>query len=245
MQDKIKDLSENVQNVLLDFTEHTKHVCGANLLSIVLYGSAAEGRLRPSSDVNLMLVLKAFDVEQINQLREKLRIAYAAIHLQVMFILDTEIAIAADAFALKFTDIFSRHRILSGDDPFINLKVARSAIIHRLKQVIVNLSLRLRERYALVSLREEQLVPIIADVAGPIRASAATILSLQGTNGVHPKEALEMLCKELAQDNWSDILKNFSIAREEQELKHGEAEKTVLGILRLLKAMYEQVQGIE
>ena len=117
--------------------------------------------------------------------------------------------------------------------------------MQRLKQVIVNLILRLRERYALVSLREEQLVPIIADVAGPIRAIAATLLALEGQNEIHPKEELFSLTQQLLGQKYTEILKNMSTAREEQELKTGEAAKALLGILDILAAMQKHVQGMK
>ena len=245
MENKLADLPDNVKRSLSDFTNIAIEVCSKNLVSIVLFGSAAEGRLRPTSDVNLILVFKEFDVSQINQIRESLRISYAAIRLSVMFILENELSVASEAFAVKFTDILSRHRILFGENPFQKLEVSKAATIQRLKQVIVNLTLRLRERYALVSLREEQLVPIIADATGPIRACAATILGLEGKKSESPKEALKLLTGQFSDRNWSDILMNMSTAREEQELKAGEAAATLLGLLDLLKAMHKYIQGLK
>ncbi|HXH75438.1 MAG TPA: nucleotidyltransferase domain-containing protein [Bacteriovoracaceae bacterium] len=237
MEHQLNDLPDNVRRNLTDLVSVTTESCNSNLKSIVLFGSAAEGRLRSTSDVNLILVLREFDISQIDQLREILRVSHAAILLNVMFILESEILAASDAFAVKFTDILHRHRVLFGSDPFKDLKVSRTATVHRLRQVIVNLMLRLRERYALVSLREEQLVPIIADVTGPIRATAATILELENKGEFHPKEALQIFAQQLAGRNWTEILKNMSIAREEQELKSGEATATLLGLLDLLKAI--------
>ncbi len=245
MESKLNDLPENVRRSLTDFVNSANEVCTMNLVSIVLFGSAAEGKLRASSDVNLMLVLKDFDVAQVDKLRDTLRVSYAAIHLSVMFILESEIAIASEAFAVKFTDILSRHRILVGSDPFQKLEVSRAATLQRLKQVLVNLTLRLRERYALVSLREEQLVPIIADATGPIRACAATILGLEGKKPSSPKEALQLLSGQFSSRNWSEILTNMSTAREEQQLNSGEATKTLLGLLDLLKAMHGHIQGLK
>jgi len=245
MENQLNDLPENVQRTLTDFVNTAKEVCGENLVSIVLFGSAAEGRLRPTSDVNLILVTKEFEVPQVDRLREVLRVAYAAIRLNVMFILESEISVASEAFAVKFTDILNRNRILFGSDPFKNMEVSRAATLRLLRQVIVNLMLRLRERYALVSLREEQLVPIIADVTGPIRASAATLLGLEGKKGLHPKEALQAFTQQLPGNIWSEVLKNMSTAREEQELRPGEAASTLLGLLDLLKAMDKHIQGLK
>ena len=244
MEKQLSDVPENVRVTLIDFVETAKNKCGGSLVSVVLYGSAAEGRLRPTSDVNLILVLREFDVPKINDLREKLRVAYAAIRLNVMFLLESEVSAATEAFAVKFTDILGRNRILLGSDPFKNIEVSRAATLQRLKQVVVNLTLRLRERYVLVSLREEQLVSIIADVTGPVRACAATILDLEGKKAFHPKEALQALVQKFPNGNWSDVLKNMSTAREEQELKQGEAVSTLLGLLELLKAMHKYIQGL-
>lgn len=240
---QINDLPIKVQQSLLDFIETAKMACKNNLVSIVLYGSGAEGRLRPTSDINLILVLITFDVAEVNRLREKFRLYHAAIRLDIMFLLETEINTACNAFAVKFNDILNRHRILYGSDPFTGLQVSRSATLQRLQQVIVNLTLRLRERYALISLREEQLVHIIAEVAAPIRTCASTILSIEGKMEVHPKEALEILTKSL-QGDWTKLLVNISKARQEQELPSGEEASTVLKILDLLSAMQERLLGL-
>ena len=80
-----------------------------------------------------------------------------------MFIEEGELPLAMAAFAIKFDDILSRHRLLVGSDPFADLQIPRDAAIQRLRQVLLNLQLRLRERYALVSLREEQLAVVAAE----------------------------------------------------------------------------------
>lgn len=245
MDKQLDELPENVRTILSRFVSSAKEACGDNLVSIVLFGSAAEGRLRPTSDVNLILVTKKFDINQVDRLRDDLRMAHAAIRLSVMFMLESEISAASEAFAVKFSDIFNRHRVLFGSDPFRNAEVSRAATLHRLSQVIVNLMLRLRERYALVSLREEQLIPIIADAAGPIRASAATILGLEGKKSIHPKEALEAFAQSLPGRNWMELLKCMSKARERQDLRPGEATSTMLGLLELLKVMQSHVQNMK
>jgi predicted nucleotidyltransferase len=245
MENQLQDLPADTRRILVDFVDVAREACGENLSSVVLFGSAAEGRLRAASDVNLILVLKEFQSSEIDRLRESLRLAHAAIRLNVMFILDSEITTASEAFAVKFNDILHRHRVLLGTNPFRDLKISRSATLQRLRQVIVNLKLRLRERYALVSLREEQLNPIIADAAGPIRAIAATILELEGKGEHPPKEALQALVRDLPQEGWDSLLSNLSAVREERELAHGEAAQTLFGLLRLLQSLHERVQGIK
>ncbi|MBS0288631.1 MAG: nucleotidyltransferase domain-containing protein [Proteobacteria bacterium] len=242
MQDQIKDLPWNVQQSLNDFVQYAQEICQDKLVAIVLYGSAAEARLRPTSDVNLILVLKSFNIALINPLREKLCLYHSAIGLNVMFILDSEIAIASEAFAVKFTDILHRHLILYGTDPFKNIKISRQATLSRLRQVITNLTLRLRERYALLSLNEEKLLPIIAEFTAPIRACAATILSLEEIHLEHPKEALSLFANKFSDKHWAPVLANMSNARLNQNLNPGEETKTFLGLLEILQTMLHYIQ---
>lgn len=238
------DFPKNVQEILSSFVESAQSACGSNLKSVTLYGSAAEGHLRATSDVNIVLILGEFNIGQVDALRESLRIAHAAIQLHAMFLLESEIPIATQAFAVKFADIFHRHRVLYGEDFFKNFAVSREATIERLVQILINLKLRLRQRYALVSLREEQLSHVIADVAGPLRVCADTILRLEGVVEPSPKQALQNLTQRLAGASGVQLLESISAAREKRELKNGEASATLVGLLGLLQVFYAHVQGV-
>jgi hypothetical protein len=222
------------------FVAAAKQAFESDLRAIILYGSAAEGRLRASSDVNMLLVLKRFDRARVDRIREQFRTAHAAIQLDIMFLLDSEIAQASEAFAVKFTDILARHYVLFGDDPFAGAVIPRQATVRRLKQVLLNLRLRLRERYALVSLREEQLAAIIADNAGPLRASAATLLKLEGKEAASPKEALSRFASELPGGPWQPVLDRISEARENLCLAPGEGGALMFSLMELAARLEER-----
>ncbi|MGA7992336.1 MAG: nucleotidyltransferase domain-containing protein, partial [Thermoanaerobaculia bacterium] len=143
------DLPEPTARALDDFLAAARTRLGGDLSSAVLFGSAAEGALRPESDVNVVLVLKTFPEKGVSELRGALRAAQAAARLEVMFLLESEIAEAAEAFAVKFADIGRRRRVLFGNDPFATLKVSEDALRRRLSQSLLNLALRLREAWAL------------------------------------------------------------------------------------------------
>ena len=51
------NLAAEVSQALEGFVEAARAAFGTNLVSVTLYGSGAEGRLRPSSDINLIVVL--------------------------------------------------------------------------------------------------------------------------------------------------------------------------------------------
>lgn len=238
------ELPPQVEKSITAFVDAAKAAFEANLVSVVIYGSAAEGRMRATSDVNMLLVLKTFDQTHADHLREPLRLAHAAVELNAMFLLESEVPLALEAFAVKFADIVARHRILFGSDPFANLDPPRDALVRRLKQVLLNLQLRLRERYVLLSLREEQLALVIADAAGPLRSSAASLLHLEGQPVLAPKEALEKVVGEMNDARLTEALREVSSAREDRQLAPGKAAPTLMGLIALTHHLRERVERL-
>jgi predicted nucleotidyltransferase len=236
-QGGIPALPANVREALEHFVGAARRNLGSDLVSAVLFGSAAEGRLRALSDVNLLLVLRAFDPAKIDPLRDPLRVARAAVRLGVMFLLESELSEAAEAFAVKFDDISRRSVVLIGENLVPRLAPSRGARVNRLRQVLLNLSIRLRERYAVASLREEQLAAAIADAAGPLRAAAATILDLRGRPAPSPKEAMAQLVELLDGGKPALVLASMSTIREGGVLPPGAANEAMLGLMALVGQM--------
>ena len=236
------NLPPQVEQSINRFVEDVRAAFGADLVSIVMYGSAAEGRLRATSDVNTLLVLKRFDQAHADQMREPMRLAHATVQMNTMFLLEAEVPTAMEAFAVKFADIVARHRVLFGTDPFATVEPTRDALIRRLKQVLLNLQLRLRERYVLLSLREEQLALVIADAAGPLRSSAASLLHLEGQALLPPKEALEKVVGEMNDAGLTTILHEVSTAREDRQLEPGRSSPALLGLIEITRRLRERVE---
>jgi predicted nucleotidyltransferase len=229
-------LPTNVSTTLHTFIAAAKKAFGDQLRSVVLYGSGAEGRLRPTSDVNLILVLDDFDRAQADQLREPLRLAQTAIKLRAMFLLQDEVKPVTQAFAVKFADIARRRLVLYGDDPFASVAVSRDDAIFRLKQTLLNLTLRLRETYIARSLREEQLAIVIADSAGPLRSCASTLLELEGNAAPSPKEALEKVAASLP--GTTRDVQLITEARQRHTLPPGAAAPALFQLIELARAMW-------
>jgi hypothetical protein len=216
---------------------------GDELEALILFGSAAEGLMRASSDVNLLVMLRRFDPERIDKASAVLQDAAAAVELHPMFLLASELALAAESFSVKFDDIAHRHVVLYGKDPFDALTIPRVLIVKRLQQVLFNLTLRLRTLYANGRAREESLAAVIADTAAPLRRSAYAILELRGDRPSSPKVALESLAAELGGD-WSHDLQDLSKAREDLYLDPGTAPKLILRLAELSESLRQQAASL-
>lgn len=246
MQDEfITSLPPNVGRVLTEFLEKARNAFASDLRAVVLYGSGAEGKLRATSDVNLLLMLSAFDQDKADQLREPLRVAQAAIRLRAMFLLESELRPAMQAFAVKFADIMRRRRVLHGVDPFAGISISRGDSIVRLKQILLNLTLRLREAYIARGLREEQLVATIADMAGPLRSCAATLLELEGVPVDSAKEALHQVAASLPNGaERAEEVSRISEARQKRTLTPGVAAATLFHLIELTRAMRTRADAL-
>lgn len=233
-------LPAEVERAIEDFCDGAREALGGDLLALVLFGSAAEGRLRATSDINVMVVLRNFDAQRIDGLRDTLRMAHAAVRLEAMFLLETEIADAAEAFAVKFTDILTRRVLLFGEDPLAKVTISRAATLHRVRQVLLNLALRLRHDYTLLSLREEQLLHVVADAASPLRASAFALAQLIGEHPESPRAALETYV-HTKHPEWAELVATISAAREAGSLPPGKGGPAVLGLIGLAKSLHAEL----
>jgi predicted nucleotidyltransferase len=242
--EQIRDLPDVIARVLDQTVEAAAQTLGEALQSIVLFGSAAENRLRPTSDVNLLIVVARFDPKGVDALRPTLQQGRAAIRLAVMWLTQDELEPAAESFAVKFADIVRRHRVLYGSDPFERLTVSRPAAIARVRQVLLNLMLRLRASYALERDREERLAYLIADAAGPLRATAAEILDLQGTPASNGREALELLAHQWSSTKAPALIASISQARETRRLDPEATATVFLDVIDLVSHLHRRAAAL-
>jgi hypothetical protein len=234
------NLPPAIERALKDFLAASRDVFGDRLVSAVLFGSAAEGRVRATSDVNLALVTRTYTREDAERLREPLTLAHAAVALNAMFLAEDELGAAAEAFAAKFADIRRRRRVLHGPDVFAGLAIPRAAEIHRLKQVLLNLVLRTRTAYALRGLRDEQACVLLADMAGPLRACAAALLELEGAPAPDGREAL----LRVAGERFRPSVEMIARARQEGRLPPDDVGHALFDLLTLAQEMRGRVAAL-
>jgi len=237
-------LSPTVERILADLVESARECFQDDLRSVVLFGSGAEGRLRATSDLNLLIVLARFDKDRVDAFRGPLRVARMAGRAAAMFVLASELPAAAEAFSVKFDDMSRRRRVLFGDDVLAGLDASRESKRRRLCQVLLNLALRLRQQYAALSLQEEQLASRVADVAGPLRSAAATLLELEGQTVASPKQALETVAADWKNADGPAMLHRLSQAREETRLPPDVAGPLMFQLMALAEEMRRRAERI-
>jgi predicted nucleotidyltransferase len=241
--DIFKQLDPHIQEGLEAFKADLVKVFGDDLCAVYIIGSGAEARVRPLSDINLIVVLSQFPREKAQTARESYRMAKATVNLAAMFVLRDELQATVEAFPVKFVDAKMRHVLLCGEDLLKDIAVPRDRLLHATKQSILNTRIRLRERYLLVSLRKEQLVRVIADSASSLRAAAASLLYLEGRQASSPREALKQICAEAPDGKWTQLIEQISGIREQAQLGDADAEAIIFELLALTDLLGDRLSA--
>ncbi len=140
---EIMTLNEKNRKLLKDFLTGLKNTYSTDLISVIIYGSAADGEFIESfSNLDLLIVLKNTDLHN-------LRKAYPLLHklpfrkINPIFMTEIEIKNSLDVFPIEFLDMQSNHICLDGKDVLegleINLKNLRFQCEQELKSKLINL----------------------------------------------------------------------------------------------------------
>jgi hypothetical protein len=238
-------LPAKIRTVLAEFLMGAQNAFAEDLVSAVLFGSAAEGALRKSSDVNLILILRRYEPARAEKLRGDLGAAEAAILLRVMFLVQDEIPAACEAFAQKFSDILRRRTVLWGPDPFTGISIPRPAQVRRLRQVLLNLLLRLREVHAGSESNSRFTLRLLADSTGALRSSASLLLLLEGGNAPNPKQSLIQVAEQIAPGKFTTAMTRLSQLRETASLSESDAHAVMIAMMELAAAMHARAAALK
>ena len=117
-----------------------KKTLGANLQSLVLYGSAVRGNLVPKvSDLNLLILLEESTPDAHAAIADALR---GPVRIEPFILGRALLARSIQAFAVKFLSIRRNYRVLHGADPFADLTIDETLARFLCEQAVRNVRLR-------------------------------------------------------------------------------------------------------
>ncbi len=133
---------------LKELVKRLKDAAGSNLLSAVLYGSAAaEDFHEGHSDLNVLCVVQTLGRSDLEKLHSPAAWWAKKRHPAPLFLTLKELDHSADLFAIELLDIKAARQMLCGEDVFAKLEVPMN--LHRLQveRELRNKTLRLRQIY--------------------------------------------------------------------------------------------------
>jgi hypothetical protein len=170
-----------VRETLNGLVEDLRATHGANLASVVLYGSAAAGdHIELRSDYNILIALNRITPEDLRQAQAPMREWQRLGHpLHVYFTVE-ELADAADVFPIEFHQMANARVVLYGRDPFEFVKLSNANLRHQTEYELRSKLIQLRRLYIPASVSVQKLSDLMSDSLSSFAALFRAVLMLQG-----------------------------------------------------------------
>jgi predicted nucleotidyltransferase len=137
-----------VDDQLRGLVQRLSSALGEDLLSVVLYGSAAGGDFHEQhSDLNVLCVLRQVRARELERVAGPLRWWLEQGQTAPLLLSEEEIRDSADVFPIEFLDIRAGYRLLHGADLVAAIEVSMANHRRQLEHELRSRLLRLRRRF--------------------------------------------------------------------------------------------------
>ena len=172
---------ERPEEIFEEMTADYVKVFGDDLVSMILYGSAAGGEYRPGrSDLNFLVVLTESGIERLDRAFktvDRWRRRYVAVPL---FVTEAYVQSSLDVFPIEYLDMQRRHRTVHGPDVLEGLTFDPEHVRLQCEREIKGKLLLLREGFLETGGKARGLRELIAQSLPAFSAIFKALLYLQG-----------------------------------------------------------------
>ena len=129
-----------------DLVRQLQAVYGEDLVTVVLYGSAAAGEHIPKrSDYNVLVIVRALGLDRLDAEASVARAWAATGSPPPMTLTEDEWRSSADIFPMEYADILERHKVLAGTPPFDGITVDRAHLRLQVEHEAMGKLIQLRQ----------------------------------------------------------------------------------------------------
>ncbi len=216
------NLPGNLKNKIQDFIEKLKDLYHEDVVSVILYGSAASGEfVDKRSNLNLLVVLKNTDLLTLKIAAGLIR-KFSKFH--PIFLTEQYITTSNDIFPIEFLDMKENYSVLFGKDVLSGISIDTRNLRFQCEQELKIKLLGLRNAYLALHKNKAALREILFKALTSVLHISRNLLRLEGRAPAYKKE---QIIKELAQEFqinaqvWERALaaKNKSIALRNQDVE--------------------------
>ncbi len=239
-------LPEKMRKILDRFVEDLKTLYADQLISVVLYGSAAGEDFVPGrSDLNTLVILKRVDFGALKKY-QSLQKRYEKQGIVAPLILDPEyIQTSADSFPVEFLDLKNQSQLLYGQDFFSSLAVDSKNLRLQCEQELKAKLIRLRQHFLEVGHSPAQLERLLSSSFASLIPILRNLLRLKNKNDFkNTPEILNQIQKEfgLATEVFSQVWK---FKKKELKLKGEELQNLFADYLDKVQKLAGKVDQIK
>jgi len=177
-------LDAGTEKAIAEIAEQVRQVFGAQVVSLVLYGSAAGEDFAPGrSDLNFAIVFQQLGFAQLKALHRHLP-AWRKLGAATPLLLDRRfLERGRDVFPTEFLDIKAQHRVLHGEEIFAPLSIDPRHLRYQSEHEARSKLLRLRALYVEVGADHKRLEALMLDSVKSFLIIMRNLLRLHGLEG--------------------------------------------------------------
>jgi predicted nucleotidyltransferase len=220
-------------------------VFDGDVVSVVLYGSAARGEYRPGvSDLNVLVLLRQVTPAGLRAAGELARAWVAEGNAPPLLLSAEEWRRSTDVWAIEVADIRDAHLTLVGDDPFAGLEVRPEDLRLQCERELKGKQIQLRERYLLNAEKPEELGALLQRSFSTFLVLFRTVLRLSGGEGERDAEAVVRRVGQKVGFDPAPLLEIHRARASGQPLRPRADSPVVVGYLDAVSRVVEHVDRL-
>ena len=184
------------------FIDDLRATHGRNLVSVILYGSAATGDfIRQRSDYNVLIALQKIGPADLRNAHASIREWHKLGHPVPVYFTVSELQNAADVFPIEFHQMEAARKVLYGKDVLANVKISDAYLRHQVEYELRSKLILLRRQYIPASESVEGLKNLMAESLASFATVFGAVLLLTGvTAPVRKHEIVALIVQQYGLD---------------------------------------------
>ena len=194
------------------FIDDLRATHGKNLVSVILYGSAAAGDfVARQSDYNLLIALQRITPKDLRNAQACMREWSKFGNSVPVYFTVSELQNAADVFPIEFHNMERARKVLYGVDVLANLNISDEYLRHQTEYELRSKLMKLRRSYISASVSVEGLTNLMAESLSSFAALFRAVLLIHGLEPPVTKHEIVALTAENLQIDGKPFVKIFNI----------------------------------
>ncbi len=229
-----KDPGEISPSIVNDY----KGLFGENLISVILYGSAASGDYIPGkSDINFMIVLSEEGIDSLDQAFDLIARWKKRNVTTPLFLTEAYVRTSLDVFPIEYLNFRNSYELVYGKDILKDLFFDRGFLRMQCEREVKGKLLLLREAFLESQGKGKYLQQLIAQSLGAFVAIFNGLLHLKGEElPRHKRDVIKNVCQAFQMD--TGLFEKLLDVKEKRVKLSGPE------INRLFKAYLKEVQKL-
>jgi hypothetical protein len=234
-----------VNKKLAELTDRTRKAFGENLVSVILYGSAAmDDWNEGSSDLNILCVLGTLSTGDLAHSQPVFLWWREQGNSPPLLLTEEELRTSTDCFPMEFHDMQHHRRTLYGVDVIRDLVIDRKFYRAQVEHELRSKQIRLRQRSAEVLSQPDRLIKLLSDSISTFCVLGRHALILSGNEPRWKKEEIIAMLAAAMKTGLPSASEILAIRTSGKRLTQQDALNLLGGYLMETESLVRFVDGL-